>query len=230
MKIAAEIKLKHGTLYELCQQHGGVKGLAEKLGIGDQTVYQWLRMRRVPKISRHFTQAVADRLVAMAGMPLDEIFPKELEAATELFKQHGTRVTIADVPVEQLAVLHRQYVDRLTCEDPSEIADRKDYGEKVLKLLKFLTEREREIIELRFGLGDDGVCYTLEEVGHICKVTGARVRQIEARALRKIQNLLAREGISPESFDVHFPPDFDKLDRDFARSQNATLIERVTKS
>ena len=54
-------------------------------------------------------------------------------------------------------------------------------------MLKTLTYREREIIRLRYGLGD-GYTYTLEEVGRIFKVTRERVRQIEAKAVRKLQN------------------------------------------
>ena len=54
-------------------------------------------------------------------------------------------------------------------------------------LLKTLTYREREIIRLRYGLGD-GYTYTLEEVGRIFKVTRERVRQIEAKAVRKLQH------------------------------------------
>ena len=59
--------------------------------------------------------------------------------------------------------------------------------EKIENLLKTLTYREREIIRLRYGLGD-GYTYTLEEVGRIFKVTRERVRQIEAKAFRKLQN------------------------------------------
>ena len=54
-------------------------------------------------------------------------------------------------------------------------------------MLKTLTYREREIIRLRYGLGD-GYTYTLEEVGRIFKVTRERVRQIEAKAVRKLQH------------------------------------------
>ena len=59
--------------------------------------------------------------------------------------------------------------------------------EKIEDLLKTLTYREREIIRLRYGLGD-GYTYTLEEVGRIFKVTRERVRQIEAKAVRKLQH------------------------------------------
>jgi len=59
--------------------------------------------------------------------------------------------------------------------------------DKIDGLLKTLTYREREIVRLRYGLGD-GYTYTLEEVGRIFKVTRERVRQIEAKALRKLQH------------------------------------------
>ena len=57
---------------------------------------------------------------------------------------------------------------------------------RIQSVLKTLSYREREIIKLRYGLGD-GYSYTLEEVGHIFKVTRGRIRQIEAKAVRKLQ-------------------------------------------
>ncbi len=58
--------------------------------------------------------------------------------------------------------------------------------ERLDQVLKTLTTREREILKLRFGLGD-GVTYTLEEVGRIFKVTRERVRQIETKAVQKLR-------------------------------------------
>ncbi|MCB0337139.1 MAG: sigma-70 family RNA polymerase sigma factor, partial [Bdellovibrionales bacterium] len=57
----------------------------------------------------------------------------------------------------------------------------------VKEALLTLSYREREILRLRYGIGGGGV-YTLEEVGQIFKVTRERVRQIEAKAIRKLQN------------------------------------------
>ncbi|UCC30483.1 MAG: RNA polymerase sigma factor RpoD [Phycisphaerales bacterium] len=59
--------------------------------------------------------------------------------------------------------------------------------DRVEEVLKTLTYREREIIKLRYGIGD-GYTYTLEEVGRIFKVTRERVRQVEAKAIRKLQH------------------------------------------
>src|SRR5690606_40274855 len=59
--------------------------------------------------------------------------------------------------------------------------------DKIEHVLRSLTYREREIIKLRYGLGD-GYSYTLEETGRIFKVTRERIRQIESKALRKLQH------------------------------------------
>ena len=59
--------------------------------------------------------------------------------------------------------------------------------QRIESVLKTLTYREREIIKLRYGIGD-GYTYTLEEVGRIFKVTRERVRQVEAKAIRKLQH------------------------------------------
>jgi len=71
-------------------------------------------------------------------------------------------------------------------ENPSVGAAQEMLRGRIDKVLKTLSYREREIIKLRYGLGD-GYSYTLEEVGHIFRVTRERIRQIEAKAVRKLQ-------------------------------------------
>jgi RNA polymerase primary sigma factor len=71
-------------------------------------------------------------------------------------------------------------------ENPAVGASQEMLRRRIDKVLKTLSYREREIIKLRYGLGD-GYSYTLEEVGHIFKVTRERIRQIEAKAVRKLQ-------------------------------------------
>jgi hypothetical protein len=74
--------------------------------------------------------------------------------------------------------------------------------EKLEEVLNTLTCREREIIKLRCGPGD-GYTYTLEEVGTIFEVTRERVRQIEAKAIRKLQHPIRscmwRDSLSPSA-------------------------------
>ena len=70
---------------------------------------------------------------------------------------------------------------------PSDSAASEMLKGRIEAVLKTLTYREREIIKLRYGIGD-GYTYTLEEVGRIFKVTRERVRQVEAKAIRKLQH------------------------------------------
>ncbi|HEU5200078.1 MAG TPA: sigma-70 family RNA polymerase sigma factor [Ktedonobacterales bacterium] len=70
---------------------------------------------------------------------------------------------------------------------PVETTDRELLREEVRRVLNNLTLRERQVIELRFGLADDHD-HTLEEVGRRLKVTRERVRQIEERAIRKLRH------------------------------------------
>jgi RNA polymerase primary sigma factor len=79
------------------------------------------------------------------------------------------------------------FIEDDSTESPVTAATHEMLKEKIDQVLKTLTYREREIIKLRYGLGD-GYTYTLEEVGRIFKVTRERVRQIEAKAVRKLQH------------------------------------------
>ena len=70
---------------------------------------------------------------------------------------------------------------------PDEVAFKQIVNEDINQVLKTLTPREEAVIRLRFGL-KDGRCHTLEEVGKEFNVTRERIRQIEAKALRKLRH------------------------------------------
>lgn len=72
-------------------------------------------------------------------------------------------------------------------EDPVDYASKTMLREDVRKLLEGLSERERKVIEYRFGL-IDGRARTLEEVGQLFGVTRERIRQIESKTIKKLQN------------------------------------------
>ncbi|MHC4292277.1 MAG: RNA polymerase sigma factor RpoD, partial [Planctomycetota bacterium] len=79
------------------------------------------------------------------------------------------------------------FIEDETAESPVQSAAQEMLKDRIDEVLKTLTYREREIIKLRYGIGD-GYTYTLEEVGRIFKVTRERVRQVEAKAIRKLQH------------------------------------------
>jgi RNA polymerase primary sigma factor len=79
------------------------------------------------------------------------------------------------------------FIEDNTIDSPVQSATQEMLKDRIEHVLKTLTYREREIIKLRYGIGD-GYTYTLEEVGRIFKVTRERVRQVEAKAIRKLQH------------------------------------------
>jgi RNA polymerase primary sigma factor len=89
-----------------------------------------------------------------------------------------------------------EFVQDTGTENPSKLANNGLLRERIEELLKTLTYREREIIRLRYGLAD-GYSYTLEEVGRIFKVTRERVRQIEAKAVAKLQHPVRCRHLEP---------------------------------
>jgi len=80
-------------------------------------------------------------------------------------------------------------------EAPSETATGEMIRSRINDVLKTLTYREREILKLRYGIGD-GYTYTLEEVGRIFKVTRERVRQVESKAVRKLQHPVRKRRLA----------------------------------
>jgi len=79
------------------------------------------------------------------------------------------------------------FIEDHAVDSPVSTATQSMLKERIELVLKTLSYREREIIKLRYGIGD-GYTYTLEEVGRIFKVTRERVRQVEAKAIRKLQH------------------------------------------
>ena len=80
-----------------------------------------------------------------------------------------------------------EFVADFGTERPEHAASNSLLRDRIESLLQTLSHREREIIKLRYGLVD-GLTYTLEEVGRIFEVTRERVRQIEAKAVQKLQH------------------------------------------
>ncbi|MGH9383823.1 MAG: sigma-70 family RNA polymerase sigma factor, partial [Vicinamibacterales bacterium] len=79
------------------------------------------------------------------------------------------------------------FIEDRTAVSPSEAVINLDLKEQTESVLKTLTPREEKVIKMRFGVGD-GSEHTLEEVGQNFAVTRERIRQIEAKALRKLRH------------------------------------------
>jgi len=101
------------------------------------------------------------------------------------------------------------FIEDKSAENPSDMTSYSLLKDKLADVLDSLTERERKVLEMRFGLAD-GYARTLEEVGKMFKVTRERIRQIEAKALRKMRHptrLRQLQGfIDTEELGLRPPP------------------------
>ena len=79
------------------------------------------------------------------------------------------------------------FIPDLSSENPFEVTEGHLLKERLREILNTLTDRERQVVDFRFGLSD-GYSRTLEEVGRLFNVTRERIRQIEAKALRKLRH------------------------------------------
>ena len=132
-------------------------------------------------------------------------------------------------------------VEDAQTDNPLKLANNGLLREKIDELLKTLTYREREIVRLRYGLAD-GYCYTLEEVGRIFKVTRERVRQIEAKAVAKLQHPVRSAELAeyvvdspvPEEEEVWgLPPNDESMQsstEDLTENMTEDLAENLTEN
>lgn len=108
-------------------------------------------------------------------------------------------IALTDLSLDELSEIEPASQDEIA--DPFLAVMDRELMFQMFSLLLELTYREREIIKFRFGIGDDdGRTYTLEEIGKIFRISRDRVRQIEAKVIRKLQHPIATrrlEGFLP---------------------------------
>ena len=141
-------------------------------------------MSKLRTIQKHLLQEMGreptiEEIASRAEMPIDE---------TRRVMKISRHPISLDRPVgESEDSQFGDFIEDERQEAPAETASSDMLRQRINDVLKTLTYREREILKLRYGIGD-GYTYTLEEVGRIFKVTRERVRQVEAKALRKLQH------------------------------------------
>src|SRR6266498_258696 len=140
-------------------------------------------------IRQAITRAIADQARTIRiPVHMIETMSKLRNVSKQLLQTLGREPISLDRPVgESEDSYFGDFIEDNSVESPVNAATNEMLKDKIEGVLKTLTYREREIIKLRYGLGD-GYTYTLEEVGRIFKVTRERVRQIEAKAVRKLQH------------------------------------------
>jgi RNA polymerase primary sigma factor len=112
---------------------------------------------------------------------------KAVQRVTEIFRIAPEPLSL-ETPIGEEENSHLgDFIEDQDAVSPADAASTLVLREQLESVLDTLTDRERDVLKLRFGL-DDGYQRTLEEVGHIFKVTRERIRQIEAKALKKLKH------------------------------------------
>ena len=141
-------------------------------------------MHKIQRFSRQILQekghdASPEDIAELSGMPLDKV--------REILQMAQEPISI-DSPVgEDDESSIGEFIADEASPEPDEIVGETMLHEQLCEVLKTLTPREESVIKMRFGL-DDGVQRTLEEVGREFNITRERIRQIEAKALRKLRH------------------------------------------
>jgi RNA polymerase primary sigma factor len=166
-------------------------------------------------IRQAITRAIADQARTIrVPVHMVEAINKQMRTSRQLVQELGREPTVEeiakrmDIPVDhvrkakkiaQLPVSFEtpvgddeearlgDFVEDKGLVSPSDAAIQMNMQEQMANLLKTLTPREEKIIRMRFGM-EDGSEHTLEEVGQTFSVTRERIRQIEAKALRKLRH------------------------------------------
>ena len=141
-------------------------------------------INKLARVQRQLTQELNRE-------PTDEEIAKKLgitiEKVREVYKISQDPVSL-ETPIGEEDDSHLgDFIKDERTMGPEEYATIEMLKEELQGVLGTLTEREEKVLRLRFGL-DDGQCRTLEEVGQIFGVTRERIRQIEAKALRKLRH------------------------------------------
>jgi RNA polymerase sigma factor RpoD-like protein len=166
-------------------------------------------------IRQAITRAIADQgRIIRIPVHMVETINRLVKTSRRLLQQLGREPTLEevamemDIPLERVSEIKRIAPEPLSLEAPVGEEENSHLGdfvpddevkspvdaasnlvlrEQLERVLDTLSPREREVLKLRFGL-DDGYSRTLEEVGHIFEVTRERIRQIEAKALKKLRH------------------------------------------
>ena len=158
----------------------------------DESYSKHISLRQAAQISGLQMSSFCAFFRAAVGMNFtDWLRQVRISKAIELMKTNGLSITriahkVGFVEVITFEQEFKKYTRMTPKEFKKSLRSRFDGGDRVKEVLRKLTPREEQVIRMRFGIGD-GKAHTLKEVGQKFSVTGERIRQLEAKALRKLR-------------------------------------------
>lgn len=181
-----EIKIKNNKLYKLIfDNFSSVSEFCRKANIGtnQNEIGCYLNFTRKPY--SYFTGIKKWKPLAQKVADYFNVFPEDIFEEKH-YEKIKTNKLSCEVDEEKIGLYLENEIARLEAPDPIKQADLALKRDGIQYFLNCLTEKEREIIKMRYGF-NDGSSYTLEEVGKKFGIVRERVRNIEAKALMKMK-------------------------------------------
>jgi len=207
MKLRATTKIRNHKLLEAREKLGlNQTDAAELCGV-PKTTFMKLEKLEFPK---RFNDEMVCKISAALNINTDDIMVPDM-AGLEV---QNTSIKVKEVPCDRILEYKTKQTERLLMM-PEDSIEKQDEIELIKKYMEHLTYREREVIKLRYGIGEE-MAYSLEEIARIFKVGRERVSQIEMKALRKIR--MTHEKQKGFGINKVTKEDVENLSRDMGMS------------
>jgi len=177
-----QVKVRNNYLLATMRARGyeTVAELSRASGVSQSQIGLYLNLKRAPLTTKG-ERLSAQKLCAVMDCPLEALFPQE-----HLYDGLDKNKAEAEVGIDDVRGL-------LGDLSPDYLLESAEKTQIVQELMAQLTDRERRVISLRYGF--EGEPETLEQVGRKLDVTRERIRQIEAKALRKLRHPKRSGGV-----------------------------------
>jgi RNA polymerase sigma factor (sigma-70 family) len=175
-----EIKIKNNYLYEKMQEKGisTASELARVVGLGPSVIGEILNLKVTAYTNKGTVRSSIQCLCDFFSCNPEDLFPAQHIFDPLTVNQGAIQANIGELMSSNLLE---------SVHNPDLLAETIEQKEAIEKTLGQLTSREKKVLEVRYGLGDEEAC-TLKEAGIKFNVSPERLRQIEAKALRKLRH------------------------------------------
>ena len=161
--------IRHGVT-RCIQKHGGLIRVSQRTAD---------KMRKIEKARASLENPTAEAIAEACGMDTAQV-EKTLALMPEIWSLDDDGA--------------RQYLELVEAPQPQEELVRRELRDTLEGLLGQLTQRQRQVLRLRFGM-EDGLCHTQDQIGELLGISKERVRQITGEAVKKLQKLSAGLGL-----------------------------------
>jgi RNA polymerase sigma factor (sigma-70 family) len=196
IELTAITRLRHATLWELAKRLGSQANAAEQCFVTTPVFNTWVTLKAAFPVESQrrgwwqnkdkWTQT-KDALESLTGQTIEQLWPEPLLNVIKTHQLITTVEQVIEVPEKALLAYAEETADRFRLPSPVVYAVQDELRGAIRDAMKILSPKEQKVLTLRYGL-DGEPAHTLEETGVIVGVTRERVRQLEARARRRMEN------------------------------------------